>query len=81
MSVKDNINILRLEGVDTSKMDDLLKTLGIFEKKNAKTSFNFTFLSFTVQIAGTSLITLKASRSFNILKALRRLLESKLHHS
>ncbi len=36
MTVIDNINILRLEGVDTSGADDLLKKLDIFEKKNAK---------------------------------------------
>ena len=36
MTVADNIGILRLEGVDVSGMDDTLKSLGIFEKKNAK---------------------------------------------
>ncbi len=36
MSVADNIGILRLEGVDTSGMDDMLRTLDIYEKKNAK---------------------------------------------
>ena len=36
MTVSDNISILRLEGVDVSGMDDMLKSLGIFEKKNAK---------------------------------------------
>lgn len=36
MTVADNIEILRLEGVDVSGMDDMLRTLGIFEKKNAK---------------------------------------------
>ncbi|MBO5339318.1 MAG: ABC transporter ATP-binding protein [Clostridia bacterium] len=36
MSVADNISILRLEGVDVSKMDETLKALGIYEKKNAK---------------------------------------------
>ena len=36
MTVADNIGILRLEGVDVSGMDETLKTLGIFEKKNAK---------------------------------------------
>lgn len=36
MSVADNIGILRLEGVDTSGMDEMLRTLGIFEKKNSK---------------------------------------------
>ncbi|MBR0112258.1 MAG: ABC transporter ATP-binding protein [Clostridia bacterium] len=36
MSVADNINILRLEGVDTSRADELLEKLGIAEKKNKK---------------------------------------------
>lgn len=36
MTVADNIGILRLEGVDISGMDDILSTLGILEKKNAK---------------------------------------------
>ena len=36
MTVADNIGILRLEGVDISGMDDMLRSLGIFEKKNAK---------------------------------------------
>ena len=36
MTVADNIGILRLEGVDISEMDDILKVLDIFEKKNAK---------------------------------------------
>ena len=36
MSVADNIGILRLEGVDISEMDDMLRSLDIFEKKNAK---------------------------------------------
>ena len=36
MTVADNIEILRLEGVDTSKMDEMLEKLGILEKKNAK---------------------------------------------
>ena len=36
MTVADNIEILRLEGVDVSGMDDMLKKLGIFEKKTAK---------------------------------------------
>ena len=36
MTVADNIGILRLEGVDISAMDDMLKALGIYEKKNAK---------------------------------------------
>ena len=36
MSVIDNINILRLEGVDTSKADDVLKMLDMLERKNKK---------------------------------------------
>ena len=36
MTVADNIGILRLEGVDISEMDTMLKSLGILEKKNAK---------------------------------------------
>ena len=36
MTVADNVGILRLEGVDISGMDDMLKSLGIFEKKNSK---------------------------------------------
>ena len=36
MTVADNIGILRLEGIDISGMDDMLKALDIFEKKNAK---------------------------------------------
>ena len=36
MTVADNISILRLEGVDVSGMDDTLRALGIYEKKNAK---------------------------------------------
>lgn len=36
MTVADNIGILRLEGVDVSCMDDTLRSLDIFEKKNAK---------------------------------------------
>ena len=36
MTVADNIGILRLEGVDISDMDDMLRSLCIFEKKNAK---------------------------------------------
>lgn len=36
MTVMDNINILRLEGVDTSGADTLLQDLGIGEKKHAK---------------------------------------------
>ena len=36
MTVADNIGILRLEGVDVSGMDDMLRSLDIFEKKNSK---------------------------------------------
>lgn len=36
MSVMDNINILRLEGVDTSEATSLLKTLGIYDQRNKK---------------------------------------------
>ena len=36
MSVMDNINILKLEGVDTSSAPKILKELGIYEKRNAK---------------------------------------------
>ena len=36
MTAADNIGILRLEGVDISATDEILKALGIFEKKNAK---------------------------------------------
>ena len=36
MTVIDNINILRLEGVDTSRADEVLKSLDIFDKKNKK---------------------------------------------
>lgn len=36
MTVLDNINILKLEGVDTSDAPQLLNTLGILEKKNAR---------------------------------------------
>ena len=36
MTVADNIEILRLEGVDVSGMDEMLSSLGILEKKNAK---------------------------------------------
>ena len=36
MTVMDNINILRLEGVDTSRSEELLKTLGLSNKKNTK---------------------------------------------
>jgi len=36
MTVMDNIDILRLEGIDTQNAPQLLKELGIFEKKNSK---------------------------------------------
>lgn len=36
MTVIDNINILRLEGVDTSMADEVLKSLDILDKKNKK---------------------------------------------
>lgn len=36
MTVMDNINILRLEGVDTSDCGQLLGMLDIFQKKNSK---------------------------------------------
>ena len=36
MTVADNIGILRLEGVDISGMDDMLRSLDIYEKKNAR---------------------------------------------
>ena len=36
MTVLDNIDILKLEKVDTSDADALLKSLGIYEKKNSK---------------------------------------------
>ena len=36
MTVADNIGILRLEGIDISGMDDMLRSLAIYEKKNAK---------------------------------------------
>lgn len=36
MTVADNISILRLEGVDISGTDEMLKKLGIYEKKNSK---------------------------------------------
>lgn len=36
MTVADNISILRLEGIDISGMDDMLRALGIYEKKNAR---------------------------------------------
>ena len=36
MTTADNIAILRLEGVDISGMDEMLKALDIYDKKNAK---------------------------------------------
>ena len=36
MSVRDNIDIVRLEGVDTSGMDDLLERLGILKLKRRR---------------------------------------------
>jgi putative ABC transport system ATP-binding protein len=36
MTVADNIEILRLENVDVSGMDEILASLGIHEKKNSK---------------------------------------------
>ena len=36
MTVLDNINILRLEGVDTTGVDAMLQRLGILEKKNKR---------------------------------------------
>ncbi len=36
MTVEDNINVLRLEGVKTSAMDDVLGKLGILSKKKKK---------------------------------------------
>ena len=36
MTVRDNIEILHLEGVNTSEMDETLKKLGIFDKKNKR---------------------------------------------
>lgn len=36
MTVMDNINILRLEGVDTSAAEETLKNLGMYEKRNKK---------------------------------------------
>jgi putative ABC transport system ATP-binding protein len=36
MTVIDNINILKLEKVDTSAADEVLETLGILDKKNKK---------------------------------------------
>ena len=39
MSVADNINILKLERVDTSEMDEILRALGILDKKNKKVKY------------------------------------------
>ncbi|MGM9523968.1 MAG: ABC transporter ATP-binding protein [Faecousia sp.] len=36
MTVADNIGILRLEGIDISGMEDMLRALDIYEKKNEK---------------------------------------------
>ncbi len=36
MTVADNVNVLKLEGIDTSGADELLERLGISEKKNSK---------------------------------------------
>ena len=36
MSVEDNIDILKLEGVDVSAKDEILKELGILDKKSRK---------------------------------------------
>ena len=36
MTVTDNVNILKLEGIDVSCLDETLKRLDILEKKNAK---------------------------------------------
>lgn len=36
MTVMDNINILRLEHIDTSRSDEILQKLGMLEKKNKK---------------------------------------------
>ena len=36
MTAADNIGILRLEGIDLSRMDEILSDLDILEKKNAK---------------------------------------------
>ena len=36
MTVADNIGILRLEGVDISRMDNMLQALDIYDKKNAR---------------------------------------------
>lgn len=39
MTVMDNINILRLENVDVSGADEVLKKLGIFDKKNKRVKY------------------------------------------
>ena len=39
MTVLDNINILRLEGVDTSRAAEVLEKLGMLEKKNKKIKY------------------------------------------
>lgn len=39
MTVMDNIGILRLEKVDISGVDEVLKSLGILDKKNKKVKF------------------------------------------
>ena len=36
MTVEDNINVLRLEGVKTDRMDEILSSLGILAKKKKK---------------------------------------------
>ena len=36
MTVMDNINILRLEGVDTSRAEEILKALDMYDKKNKR---------------------------------------------
>ena len=36
MTVMDNISILKLEGVDTSKAEEVLKSLEMYEKRNKK---------------------------------------------
>ena len=39
MTVSDNINVLRLEGVDVSEADRVLDRLGILDKKNKKVKY------------------------------------------
>ena len=39
MTVTDTINILRLEGIDTSRADEMLNVLGIGDKKNNKIKY------------------------------------------